>query len=220
MMKLNSNGLLRSQVYDHIRKLIQEGFFKPGSAVDIKQMSSELGVSRTPLREALLQLQFEGFLRLLPQRGIRINELSLEELHEIYEILGGLESRVLISVANRIGSVEIKKMRVINAQMADSFNNPDVTSFYDYNLKFHSVFLDLSTNKQLLRYAYSLKQRLYNFTKIDYGPNWKNQNIQEHLKFLDILEFGDAREAADFLRDVHWVFQYSDDFLAATQNPA
>ena len=80
--------LLRTQVYEHLREKLKNQNIKPGSFVTINQLSSQLGINRTPLRDALLQLQVEGFVTFLPQRGIQINELSRKDLEDIYEILG------------------------------------------------------------------------------------------------------------------------------------
>ena len=78
----NSFGpqLLRSQVYEYLRNELKGGNLKPGMFVSINQIMKNLGLSRTPLRDALLQLQTEDFVTFLPQRGIRINELSQQDM--------------------------------------------------------------------------------------------------------------------------------------------
>ena len=113
-----SNGqLLRTQVYDYLRDQMKLGVLKPGASINIKELSEELGVSRTPLRDALLLLQANGFVTILPQRGIIINDLTVQEVKYIYEILGGLESRLLISVWDKIGKKELDEMRRINEEL-------------------------------------------------------------------------------------------------------
>ena len=72
-----SNGqLLRTQVYDYLRDQMRLGVLKPGASINITELSEKLGVSRTPLRDALLLLQANGFVTILPQRGITINDLT------------------------------------------------------------------------------------------------------------------------------------------------
>ena len=109
--------LLRQQVYEHLRRELKSEKLKPGNTVRINQLGEALGISRTPLRDALLQLQAEGFVTFLPQRGILINELSEKEIKDIYEMLGALDSRGLLSVFSRIGNVEIHQMKAINDEM-------------------------------------------------------------------------------------------------------
>jgi len=78
-------------------------------SVSMNELMSNLGISRTPLRDALLQLHNEGFVTFLPQRGIRINELSPQDIEDLYEILGALDSRVLLLFS--IKSVPLKSKK-------------------------------------------------------------------------------------------------------------
>ena len=102
--------LLRTQVYEFLRTELKEENLQPGMFISINQLIVQLGISRTPLRDALLQLQTEGFVTFLPQRGIRINELSQQDIEDFYEMLGALDSRALLSVIDKIGSKEIDGM--------------------------------------------------------------------------------------------------------------
>ena len=101
-----NRSLIRTQVYDYLRQQMTNGNMQPGSIIEAKKLMNDLGVSQTPLREAFLQLQADGFVTIMPQRGVKINALNWEDIKEIYEIIGGLESRVIISVFDRIGDAE------------------------------------------------------------------------------------------------------------------
>ena len=94
---LHRNNLLRVQVYDYLQHQMLIGALKPGASISVNTMIKELKVSRTPLREALLLLQEQGFVTIVPQRGVKINLLTLEDVKDIYEILGGIESRVIMA---------------------------------------------------------------------------------------------------------------------------
>jgi DNA-binding GntR family transcriptional regulator len=204
MIKLKNNLLLRDQIYEYLREEINIKNLEPGSHIDIKKIAEQLSVSRTPLRDALLQLQAEGFVTIMPQRGVMINELSLENVKNIYEICGGLESRVVISVFLRIGQAEIEQMRRVNSEMGEA---DSIIQYYDLNLKFHNIFLNLSENTELLKQVRILKQRLYDFYKVNYGEVYKKNNYYEHKEFVEIIESGDQIASANYLRDVHWVFR-------------
>ena len=116
-------SLLRTQVYEYLRNELKAENLKPGMFISMNQIMKNLGISRTPLRDALLQLQTEGFVTFLPQRGIRINELSQQDIEDLYEMLGALDSRVLIAVFNRIGPSEIDKMKILNQEMLENIIN-------------------------------------------------------------------------------------------------
>lgn len=83
---------LREQVYDYLRVNMNDGIIRSGSFLNLNEISRELGMSRTPLRDALFQLESEGFVTIYPRRGVVVNGLTLEKIKNIYEILGGLES--------------------------------------------------------------------------------------------------------------------------------
>src|SRR5918996_389306 len=86
---------LREDVYNHLRTLMNQGRLRPGSYLDLNALEKEIGISRTPLRDALLRLECEGFVEIHNRKGVRIAELTLDRIRDIYEILGALESAVL-----------------------------------------------------------------------------------------------------------------------------
>lgn len=199
----SSHQLLRSQVYDYLRQHLRNGNFKPGMFISISQLVRNLGMSRTPLREALLQLQTEGFVTLFPQRGININELTYQEVENIYEIIGALDSRVLISVFDRITSKEISRMRKTNKAMLSVGTEKQFYKYWELNARFHRVYLNLSKNTQILNYLGILRQRLFGFGEIKWGNKLITLNYKEHLKIIELIEQGNPKKAADYIRDVH-----------------
>jgi DNA-binding GntR family transcriptional regulator len=198
------NQLLRQQVYAHLRKELKSEKLKPGNTIRINQLSEELEISRTPLRDALLQLQAEGFVTFLPQRGILINELSEKEIKDIYEMLGALDSRGLLSVFSRIGSDEIQEMKAINERMLLRVKDQAYFEYFDLNTSFHNIYLNLSDNMLLLNQLNILRQRLFDFvTNGEWIKKVQVLNYQEHLKLIELIEAGNANISADFIRDVH-----------------
>ena len=196
--------LLRTQVYEHLREKLKTQNIKPGSFVTINQLSSQLGINRTPLRDALLQLQVEGFVTFLPQRGIQINELSRKDLEDIYEILGALDSRALFSTFDKLTPEHIEKMRRINEEMYACVSDEEFNRYFDLNTAFHNVYLDLSTNKMLLSQVNIFRQRLFDFgAKGKWIEKVRELNYAEHLKFIELIEKGDAKVVSDFIRDTH-----------------
>jgi DNA-binding GntR family transcriptional regulator len=198
------NQLLRQQVYEHLRRELKSEKLKPGNTVRINQLGEELGISRTPLRDALLQLQAEGFVTFLPQRGILINEVLEKDIKDIYEMLGALDSRGLLSVFPRIGSAEIRQMKAINEEMLLQVKEQAYYKYFDMNTLFHNVYLNLSDNTLLLNQLNILRQRLFDFgTKGEWIKKVQVLNYQEHVKLIELIEAGNADMAADFIRDVH-----------------
>ncbi|MFW2366362.1 MAG: GntR family transcriptional regulator [Desulforhopalus sp.] len=207
------NNLLRVQVYDYLQKQMRIGALEPGASISVNTLIKELGISRTPLREALLLLQEQGFVSILPQRGVKINALTIEDVRDIYEILGGIESRVILSVFHKIGKKQIQQMDRLNHQIESALEKDDIIKHNAANIQFHDVYLNLSQNQRLLRYVKTLKLQLYDFPRRDYGQQWNLKNLQQHKEFVELLQKGKAVDAADYMRDIHWEFDPPDSFV-------
>jgi DNA-binding GntR family transcriptional regulator len=201
-------SLLRTQVYEYLRNELKAENLKPGMFISMNLIMKNLGISRTPLRDALLQLQTEGFVTFLPQRGIRINELSQQDIEDLYEMLGALDSRVLLAVFDKIGSFEIKKMKTLNHEMRKNISGSTFVRYWDLNTDFHNVYLNLSSNRPILNQIIIIRQRLFEFGKKDWIRKMREMNHGEHLIMIEMIEKGDAVQAADYMRDVHCVINY------------
>jgi DNA-binding GntR family transcriptional regulator len=204
----SGHQLLRTQVYEYLRKELKEERLNPGMFVSINQIIQKMGISRTPLRDALLQLQTEGFVTFLPQRGIRINELTQQDIEDMYEMLGALDSRILLSVFNHIGSREIAQMKQINQDMHANMSGDRFYQYWDLNTAFHHVYLDLSSNVPILNQLNIIRQRLFEFGKKDWSMKMREMNYNEHLEMIGLIERREAVMAADFMRDVHCIINY------------
>jgi DNA-binding GntR family transcriptional regulator len=198
---------LREQVYDYLRESLNRGDLVPGASVDLAKLSEKLGVSKTPLRFALFQLENEGFVTILPRRGCIVNVLSLDEIRGIYQIIGSLESSVVRSEFAKITPAVIDRLRHFNRLARTAVVEDDFDRYYGFNLDFHEQYLELSENERLKRTVKTLKHRLYDFPRKDrFVKEWELRSTDEHEEFVRLLESGKATEAAAYIRDVHWDF--------------
>jgi DNA-binding GntR family transcriptional regulator len=205
---------LREAVYERLRTLMNQGRIRPGNYLDLNTLAREIGISRTPLRDALLRLESEGFVEIHSRRGVRVAELTLERIRDVYEILGALESTALRSVAERITPEIVDRMDALNREMGRALDASDFARFYDANLAFHDSYLDLSDNQAMVRHIRILKQRLYDFPRLKgFVPEWERASTQEHQALVRFLQAGRVGDAADLLRDVHWSFAYQEPFI-------
>jgi DNA-binding GntR family transcriptional regulator len=202
---LSSQSLLRTQVYEYLRQELKAENLKPGQYISMNQIMKQLNISRTPLRDALLQLQSERFVTFLPQRGIRINELTQKDIENLYEMLGALDSRILLAVFDRIGEREIEQMKQINKEMGEYLKEQYFMRYWNLNTAFHNVYLNLSSNTLILDHINIVRQRLFEFSKKDWSLKRKQVIHSEHETLIEIIEKGDAIAAADFMRDQHTI---------------
>jgi DNA-binding GntR family transcriptional regulator len=205
---------LKEQVYDYLREQMRAGEILPGSEINLEETSRKLGVSRTPLRDALLQLETEGFVTIFPRRGIVVNPLTLEEIRKYYEIIGALESTALLLAFEKIGRDEISSMERQIEEMDHALGAGDFDSYYARNLEFHDVYLSRCGNENLVRIVQTLKKRLYDFPRRKgYVKEWEMSSIREHQELVCLVKQGNAAGASAFVRDVHWSFQVQEKFI-------
>lgn len=201
--------MLRDVVYDYLWKQILQNNFKPGEFINLNALSEILGVSRTPLREALIILEAEGFVDIIPKRGIYIKPLTLQDTYNLYEVIGSLEASVIIHAWDKIDSAFIGRLKTINDAMAQC---TDYAAHYTLNHQFHFEYINLSTNTVIKNYLIRLYQRIYDFSGINYGDVFQRNNWAGHETFIQLLHSGDRLASAGFLRDTHWKFRVPEVF--------
>lgn len=205
---------LREQVYAYLKRAITSGEIQPGAFLDLTRISGELGISKTPLRDSLIQLETEGFVSILPRRGVMVKPLTLDEIRHLYEIIGGLEGVAVMEVFDQLMASHLRTMKALNRRMVKAVRAGDFDTYYDLNLAFHDVFLNLSDNQRLVGTVKTFKQRLYDFPRREsFVKEWEIASTREHSAFVRLLEKRDARGAADCMRDVHWSFAVQERFV-------
>jgi DNA-binding GntR family transcriptional regulator len=210
---------LSDQVYTYLRRQLNQGELLPGSTINIGEIALQLGISKTPLRDALIQLELEGFVTILPRRGVRVNLLEMGDVKNAYEAIGLIEACIVTGCIDKIKPEHIKKLKKLNNTMIADIKRDDFSTFFETNLEFHDVFVELSENKLLRKFITPIKHRLYDFPRQSYISAWEKRNCEEHEQFIVSLEQGDAKEAARILQDLHWSFSYQKDFILQFYGP-
>ncbi len=205
---------LKQQVYDYLRERMRTGEISPGSEINLDETSRKLGVSRTPLRDALLQLETEGFVTIYPRRGIVVNRLTLQDVRNHYEIIGALESAALVLSFTRLADPEIRTLEKLVEGMDKALDAGDFDRYYENNLGFHGVYLDLCGNDSLVRLVGTLKKRLYDFPRQKgFVKEWERTSVEEHRSLLALITGGNREGAAAYIRNIHWSFDVQEKFI-------
>ena len=199
---------LRQQIYAFLRDQLQNGVLAPGDRICLNSLSQHLGVSKTPLRDALIQLEVEGFVTILARRGVEVRRITLQDIRESYQIVGALEGVVISEVFEALrDETVLRRLESLNEEQLGAVTRGEYDRYYHLNLDFHDVFLDLSGNRSLKQIVQPLKQRLYDFPRRRYLIEWEMQHLDEHRQFIDHLRQGRRQEAVQIIRDVHWGFE-------------
>ncbi len=210
MLNLKS---LREQVYQYLREEMQNGNILPGAYINMGELCSRLNVSKTPLREALIFLEAEGFVTILPRRGVRVNQLSLEEVREIIQVVGSLEASAVVSAAPCLDALMLKRLARMNEKMTAAVRQEDFERYYHLNVEFHDVFLQRCGNRLLRDTVMLFKQRLYDFPRRAYIREWELNNCDEHDRIIACLRQGDAVGAARVMRTDHWSYSKHEKYI-------
>jgi len=205
---------LREQVYEILRDQLDRGELQPGSVIRQDDIAAKLGVSRTPMREALLRLEQEGFIVIKPRSGIRVRRLTEQDIRNLYQMIGALEASVLVTESDALTDEKIARMRRHNDEGRAALKVNDFDRYYRANLALHDSYLKLSNNDELVHSVTVMKQRLYDFPrKRSFVRQWELASIDEHEEIISHLEAGDFAWAAEIVRDVHWSFEVQKDFI-------
>lgn len=191
---------LTDQVYEILRERVISGTISPGEFIRENGVSERLGVSRTPVREALARLASEGFLERIPHRGFRLPEESVNDLVEIYPIMTALEVLGTREAFVRLDKEAIAELRKLNDVYAQAFNDSDVYAGIEINHTYHEKLSALSGNNLLCRMLKDLRSRvrsleIWAFSDVD---NWQ-KSIEEHEAILLALENGKLDAAMTIL---------------------
>jgi DNA-binding GntR family transcriptional regulator len=205
---------LKEQVYEYLRGEIHKQNLKPCSMVNMDATSRKLGISKTPLRDALLQLEMEGFVTIAPRRGIYVNTLTIDDIKEFYQVIGALEHSALVTGIPHLKTSHTNKMKRLIKDMKKALEVDNFDLFYKKNLEFHDTYIHLSRNHTLVKIVNNLKKRLYDFpSREKWIKEWEEASTLEHQRIVQLMEEGKPREAADYTRDVHWSFKVQEKFI-------
>jgi DNA-binding GntR family transcriptional regulator len=205
---------LKEQVYEYLRGQLRTGKILPGSVINLDETSRKLGVSRTPLRDALLQLETEGFVTIQARRGVVVNILSLQDIKNCYEVIGALEGTALRHAFSRIGEAGIEAMENLIQEMKKAIQADNFDLYYEKNLALHDVYLSLCGNERLVRIVTTMKKRLYDFPRQrGFVKEWELASIIEHTDLLDLIRQRKVAEATAYIRDVHWSFEVQKKYI-------
>ncbi|MFA5834445.1 MAG: GntR family transcriptional regulator [Bacteroidota bacterium] len=182
---------LRDRIASSIRNAIMDGRLSPGSRLTEQELVSMLGVSRTPLREALLLLDSEGFINILPRKGAVVTEISQNDVEDIYGAKSILESAAARLACDKISIETIEELSVLTDEMELTAKDKrkDYRTLLNLNAEFHQLLSDASGNKKISQFIRNLRDQTlrYNYiylsliTRID-------SSISDHRNIIEALK--------------------------------
>lgn len=195
---------LREKIADKIRSDIIKGVYKNGERLVEPKLAKNLGISRTPIREALRQLESEGFIEIVPRRGAIVKELTIKDIDDLYAIKANLEGLAARQAVLNLTEEQIESLININKKFRHiAEKNPNVTDEYlKDNIDFHNIFISASDNDKLVDILDGLSknfQRLKSMLVSDAGR--AAMAVVEHKKIIDAFVSKDPDLAESSVRN-------------------
>lgn len=199
---------LKDNVYAYIAGRIDSGELSAGDRVSEQAICDTMGVSRTPVREALIQLASDGYLDNLPRRGFRVRGFDRENALEVFEIMGPLDGQAAYLACPRLDDDTIAQMRFLVGSMDLAIESRLMLKYDDLQREFHYTYYHLCGNQRLIELLRQLERC---FIKRDYSTVDREEAYRllrkandEHRRILELFEARDAAAVRDYIRDIHW----------------
>lgn len=192
---------LHDMVVEHLRSFITEGVLAPGKKLNERELCETLGISRTPLREALKVLAVEGLIEINPNRGASVARMSELEIRETFELMSGLEAFAGELACERITVQEIEEIKALHYAMVVSKNQNDLPGYYQRNRAIHNL-INLAARNSALRQVYlSLNRRIHalRFLSNHQAPKWERA-LHDHEQMIEALEARDGKRLSTIMR--------------------
>lgn len=198
LTKLNLDNYkpLRDVVFENLRTAILEGNLKSGQRLMEVQLAEQLGVSRTPVREAIRKLELEGLVIMLPRKGAYVADMSFKDLIDVLEIRASLEGLAASLASERRREEDIAVLEKVAKEFEESIKNADVENVLKKDVEFHERIFSLANNKKLYHLITSLWEQVHRF-RVTYVSDYEASLslVDEHNKILEAIKDGDCEKA-------------------------
>lgn len=198
--------LLSRALYEEVAELLRQRIFSrelpPGAWIDELKIAEELGISRTPLREALKVLAAEGLVTAVPRRGCQVTELSEDDAQQLFPVMALLEGRCAYEAALRATDAELAELQRLHEDLEVSAAARDVNAYYRANHAFHTRVQALAGNRWLDRVTQELRKfmRMLRGRQLHW-PGRLEASIAEHRALIEALVQRDAPRAERLMHD-------------------
>lgn len=200
-IRLDSYQPLREVVCETLREAICDGILEPGERLMEIQIAEELGVSRTPVREAIRKLELEGYVIMLPRRGTYVANLSIKDINEVYEIRASIDALAAGLAAERITDDELEQMERMLVATVEAFDKGDMDRVVEYDTKFHDILYCASRNARLVGIINNLREQLTRFRSISMAyPGRMKKTMEEHGRMVEAIAQRDVELAQQLAR--------------------
>ena len=200
--KVNMNEYLplRDVVFNTLRQAILRGELKPGERLMEIQLANKLGVSRTPIREAIRKLELEGLVLMIPRKGAEVAQITEKNMQDVLEVRKALEELSVQLACERITPEQVEEMKMAAEDFRKVLKSGDVTKIAEADVKFHDIIFAATNNQRLITLLNNLREQMYRF-RVEYLKQKEcyPQLLEEHDKLIALISGGNVEEACEIM---------------------
>lgn len=196
-VNMNEYLPLRDVVFNTLRQAILRGELKPGERLMEIQLANKLGVSRTPIREAIRKLELEGLVLMIPRKGAEVAEITEKSLKDVLEIRRALEDLAVRLACEKITEEELKELKIAGDEFKKVLKSQDITEVAEADVRFHDVIYMATDNPKLIQLLNNFREQMYRF-RVEYlkKDEVRPQLIAEHDEIIKYITEGNKEEAS------------------------
>lgn len=197
-LKLDTYQPLRDVIFETLRKAIINGDIKPGERLMEVALAEQMGVSRTPVREAIRRLEAEGLVTMIPRKGTHVSEVTVKDIMDVLEVRAALDRLATGLAAKNIKPNHIKTIENIHKQFLNCVDKNNIEGAIRKDIEFHDVIYSIAGNPRLITVSSSLREQICRFRVMYMSDSIIAENVgQEHGEMLDALRSNEDKRAAE-----------------------
>ena len=200
--KVNMNEYLplRDVVFNTLRQAILRGELKPGERLMEIQLANKLGVSRTPIREAIRKLELEGLVLMIPRKGAEVAEITEKSLRDVLEVRRALEELSVQLACEKITKEEIRELERVAKEFQQVVKSSDITEIAEVDVRFHDIIYTATDNQKLIQLLNNLREQMYRY-RVEYlkRDGVFPQLIAEHEAIIRHIENNEKVKATEVM---------------------
>ena len=202
-LKIDEYLPLREVVFNTLRNAIIQGEFQPGERLMEVTLANKLGVSRTPVREAIRMLELEGLVVMIPRRGAEVASITVKDLKDALEVRMAIEALSVRLACKRIDEAGKEELKKVCIAFREAINSKLVPAIVQSDESFHNTIYKLSKNQRLINIAQNLREQVYRY-RVEYVKDFSYHEklVVEHDKITMAILKGDV-ETAEAIMNEH-----------------
>ena len=193
---------LRGKVFESIREDILSGRYEQNTELKETAIGAELGVSRTPVREALRQLELEGLVVMIPRKGAEVARITEKDLRDVLEVRTSLEKLAIELACDRITEEDINDLNLACKDFEESFGKDDLTTIAEKDVAFHDIIFRATKNARLIQILNNLREQMYRY-RLEYLKDTQSHGrlVEEHQKIVNAIIEKNKEEAVRLIQE-------------------